>query len=196
MKLVAPAALRNREPLLRTLRGLLPASGHVLEVASGSGQHAVWFAREFPSLTFQPTDVTDEALASIRAHADEARLPNLLEPSYLDVGGSWPDVVTHVVLAINLLHIAPWSVSDGLFRGAGQSLVPRGAIITYGPYRFSGRFTAESNAQFDATLREQDSTWGVRDVDDLKLLGEREGFVLDRVVEMPANNHVLVFGPE
>ncbi len=193
MKLVAPATLRNCEPLSKALRGVLPASGCVLEVGSGSGQHAAHFAREFPGLTVQPTDVSDEALASIRAYADEAKLPNLLEPRFLHAAGDWPEFELDVVLAINVLHITPWSVSDGLFRGAGLSLVPKGAIITYGPYRFSGRFTAESNARFDATLREQDPSWGVRDVDDLKLLADREGFVLDEILEMPANNHLLVF---
>jgi SAM-dependent methyltransferase len=189
----AAAADRNREPIREVLARELPASGTVLEIASGTGEHAVAFARAFPHLTWQPTDVDPIALSSIAAWRDEAALPNLAAPSVLDVMRPWPFDRADAIVCINMVHIAPWNAALALFANAGRILVPGALLYLYGPYRFDGRFTAASNAAFDQSLRARDPQWGVRDVHDLTTAASSHGLTLRDAIAMPANNHSLVF---
>jgi cyclopropane fatty-acyl-phospholipid synthase-like methyltransferase len=190
----APAAARNREPIREVLANVLPAGGLVLEIASGSGEHAVHFAAAFPHLTWQPSDAAPEALASITAHAADAGLANLAAPLALDAAAlTWPIAHADAIVCINMVHISPWEATIGLFRGAARVLATAAPLVLYGPYRFSGRSTAASNEAFDASLRARDPRWGVRDVDDLARLAGDHGFALAPAIPLPANNHVLVF---
>jgi hypothetical protein len=192
MKRTAPASLRNREPIREVLARHLPDSGTVLMLAEGSGEHAVYFARSFAGLTWQPTDVDPGALASIATWRDETALGNLLAPLRLDVTDPhWPVARAEAITCINMVHISPWEASLGLFAGAARTLPAGGLLYLYGPYRLDGQFTAPSNAEFDASLRARDSRWGVRDVRDLERAAS--GFALHEVIEMPANNHSLIF---
>lgn len=192
MKRFAPATERNREPIREVLARVLPATGTVLELASGSGEHAVAFARAFPDLTWQPSDPEPAALASIAAWRAEAGLANLAAPIALDVCGEWPALRPDAIACINMVHISPWEASVALFAQAGQRL-GAGPLYLYGPYRFGGAFTAPSNAEFDRSLRARDPRWGVRDVDELVALAEANGLALVETVAMPANNHSLIF---
>lgn len=192
MKLQAPAAGRNREPIREVLARVLPASGVVLDLASGSGEHAVYFAQHFPALTWQPSDLDDRALASIATWHAEVGLPNLRAPIRIDVTEPvWVIEHADAITCINMIHISPWQATLGMFDGAARLGVP--LVYTYGPYRFSGEFTAPSNAEFDRSLRSRDPRWGVRDVDDLRAAARERGYTLDEVVAMPANNHSLIF---
>jgi SAM-dependent methyltransferase len=191
MKKSAPAALRNREPIAEVLARHVPKTGTVLTIAEGSGEHALHFARTFPALTWQPSDIDPEALASIAAWRDEAGLANLAAPIELDVTWSrWPIERAGAITCINMIHISPWEATLGLFAGAARALAPGALLYLYGPYRFDGQ-TAPSNEQFDASLRARDPRWGVRDVRDLEAAAT--GFALQEVVAMPANNHSLLF---
>lgn len=193
-KAFAPAAERNREPILDVLRRVLPATGIVLEVASGTGQHAAYFARHVPRLRWQPTDASTEALVSIRAWVDDAPGDNLLPPIELDVRWpEWPIRDANAILCINMIHISPWETTEALFVGAQRLLRPGCALITYGPYRLHGEHTAPSNAAFDQNLRSRDSSWGVRDIDELTALANRTGLSLGERVDMPANNMTLIW---
>ena len=190
----APAAARNREPIREVLARELPAHGTVLEIASGSGEHAVHFAAAFPRLTWQPSDPSSEARASIAAWRDEAGLANLAPPIELDASAAaWPVEHAGAIVCINMIHISPWQATLGLFAGAGRLLAPGGLLFLYGPYRFGGAFRAPSNAEFDASLRARDPRWGVRDVDELIDVARANRLALHTTVEMPANNHALVF---
>jgi hypothetical protein len=194
MKQHAPATARNREPLLEVLRRILPSSGRVLEIASGTGEHAVFFAEALPRLTWQPTDVDAVSLASIAAHRDAADLPNLLPPRLLDAtAADWEIDQISAVVCINMIHIAPWSACQGLFQGAAGVLEPGAPHVLYGPFRFDGVFTAPSNEAFDRALRDRNPTWGVRDLTLVTKAAERVGFDRVELVAMPANNHVVVF---
>jgi len=189
----AGAAERNQKPLLDVLRRVLTGAQRVLEIGSGTGQHAVYFASGMPELEWQPTDVDASSLASIEARRAEAALANLMTPRQVDAAETdWCEDVDAVV-CINVIHISPWSVTVGLFEEAARGLRPGGRLVLYGPYRFSGTFLAESNDAFDTWLRSRDESWGVRDVDDLDRLAGSVGLVRDETVAMPANNHVLVF---
>ena len=193
---VAPATARNREPILGVLERVLPARGLVLEVASGSGEHAVAFAQRLARLVFQPSDPDPESLASIEAWRRSAALPNLRPALRLDVHerpwalpeGATPDAI----LCINLIHIAPWSAALALLDGAAACLAPGAPLVLYGPYREGGAHTAPSNAAFDASLRERDPSWGVRDLEAVADEAARRGLALEEVVTMPANNRTLV----
>jgi uncharacterized protein DUF938 len=190
----APAAERNKEPIAEVLREVLPASGSVLEIASGSGQHAVYFASEFPRLTWQPSDRDPDAVASIAAYRAEAGLENLAAPLVLDVESEpWPVERASAVLSINMIHIAPWSACLSLLAGAARALEHGAALILYGPFCFDGSFTAPSNAAFDQRLRGEDPAWGVRELRDVERAAEQRGFSLEKIVARPANNHVIVF---
>lgn len=193
MKAHAPAAERNQKPLLDVLRRVLADARSVVEIGSGTGQHAVFFAAGLPELTWQPTDVDPGQLVSIEAWRAEAALPNLRAPRRLDATDAGWSIGADAVVCINVIHISPWSVSVGLFEEAARGLPAEGRLVLYGPYRFSGTFLAESNAAFDQSLRSRDASWGVRDVDDLDRLAASQGFVRKETVAMPANNHVLVF---
>jgi SAM-dependent methyltransferase len=189
----APATERNRDAIAAVLRGVLPPHGLVLEVASGTGEHAAYFARLFPALTWQPSDPDPDALNSIAAWAADADLPNLREPVQLDASGTWPFTQADAVLCINMAHISPWAATLGLLDGAAR-LLPSGApLCLYGPYRREGIPTAPSNEAFDRSLRERNPEWGVRNLEDVAAEAERRSLRLDRVVEMPANNLSVVF---
>jgi hypothetical protein len=187
----APSTLRNREPILDVLREVLPATGAVLEVASGTGQHVAFFAEALPGLTFQPSDPDAEARASVAAWC--ASLPNVRPPLALDVTAErWGGTPADAVLCINMIHIAPWTACEGLMRGAAHLLPPGGVLVLYGPYRLGGRHTAPSNAAFDRSLRLQNPAWGVRDLEAVVAEAARRGLSLERRVEMPANNQSIV----
>jgi SAM-dependent methyltransferase len=192
----APATMRNREPILAELQKIFTAPAKVLEIASGTGEHAAFFARELPHVIWQPSDLDAAALASIAAHRADSGLDNLLPPLTLDVesGELGPAADgCDAIVCINMIHIAPWSATEGLFAGAARALSAGGLVVTYGPYRFEGAFTAPSNETFDAALRHENPAWGVRDLADVTRLAELRGFSRERVVPMPANNHVIVF---
>jgi SAM-dependent methyltransferase len=190
----APAAARNAAPIEAALREVLPPRGLVLELASGSGQHAIHLAGAFPALAWQPSDVDPDALASIRGWAESAGLANLRPPIVLDAGSErWPVEAADVVLCINMIHISPWSATLGLLRGAARVLPAGGLLATYGPYRWHGVHIAPSNEAFDASLRARDRAWGVRDVDDLLPAAAAVGLAHERTFALPANNHLLAF---
>lgn len=192
----APATHRNRQPLLDTLRPLLPETGLILEIASGSGEHAVFLAGALPGLTFQPSDPDPTARASIRAWAAEAALPNLRPPLALDASapGEWPETPPpDAILCVNMIHIAPWSATIGLFTGAASRLRTGTPLILYGPYKRHGRHTADSNAAFDADLRGRNPAWGVRDLEEVAALAASHGFAAPGIVPMPANNLTVLF---
>ena len=194
MKLHSAAADRNRGPILEVLREVLPARGLVLEIASGSGQHAIAFAAALPALSWQPSDLDDDALASIAAYRAEAGLPNLLAPVRLDVTApDWPVAAAFAMVCCNLIHIAPWSACQGLVRGAARLLAPGAPLVLYGPFHIGGRPTAPSNAEFDRSLRARNPSWGVRDLGAVDALAETEGLARERVIAMPANNQSVVF---
>ena len=193
-RLCAPAAERNAAPILEVLRGALPAQGTVLEIASGTGQHAVHFASALPGLTWQPSDADARARASIAAWRAHTGLANLLEPLDLDVCREpWPIEAVDAVVCINMIHIAPWEAARALMKGAGARIAPGGALVLYGPYRRGGAHTAPSNEAFDADLRARDPSWGVRDMEDVEALAQAQGFACEARVAMPANNFCLVF---
>jgi len=190
----APAALRNREPIAKVLREWLPQSGLVLEIASGTGEHAAYFAQAFPTLEWQPTDINPEALDSIGAWRTDAGLPNLREPVPLDAAASdWPIERADAVISINMVHISPWSATQGLFAGAARILPPGAPLYLYGPYRRTEVPTAPSNQAFDESLKGRNPEWGLRLLEDVIALGDRASLRFERLVEMPANNLSLVF---
>jgi hypothetical protein len=192
--LTAPAVARNRDPILAVLREVLAAPGTVLEIASGSGEHAVHFASALPHLVWQPTDPDAQARRSIAAHAAQARLPNLLPPLELDAAAAvWSVTQADAVVSINMIHIAPWAAAEGLLAGAARLLPAGSPLYLYGPYREHGRHPAPSNAAFDESLRARDPAWGVRDLDAVVALAARHGLALQRTVAMPANNLSVVF---
>lgn len=190
----APAALRNREPILRVLEGVLPASGLVLEIASGTGEHAVYFARALPVLTWQPSDPSLQARRSIAAWTRSEELPNLLPPLDLDASaGHWPISRADAITCINMVHISPWESTEGLMRGAGRLLPEGGPLVLYGPFQRADRPLEPSNAAFDADLRGRDPRWGLREVSRVTACAADHGLVLESTIEMPANNLCLVF---
>jgi len=197
LRLRFPATARNRAPILAVLERVLPDRGTVLEIGSGSGEHAAWFAPRFPDLVWQPSDVDPRYHASIAAWA--AGAANVLAPLDIDVRA--PDwgleagdtAPLAAILAINVIHIAPWAASEGLVAGAGRLLGPSGVLYLYGPFKREGRHTADSNRAFDAQLRAENPDWGVRDLEEVAALAEARGLALEEMVAMPANNLSLVF---
>jgi SAM-dependent methyltransferase len=193
-RLHAPAAQRNREPILDVLRPLLPVTGTVLEIASGSGEHVVHFARHLPQLTFQPSDPDEAALRSIAAWVAASGLANILPPVRLDVGVSpWPVVGASAIVCINMVHISPWRATLGLLAGAARLLAPGAPLYLYGPYRRKGVPTAPSNEAFDRNLRDRNPEWGLRDLEALAEVAHTAGFSAPVVTPMPANNLSVVF---
>jgi hypothetical protein len=191
---VAPATARNRDPILAVLRRVLPPAGTVLEIASGSGEHAVYFAAALPHLAWQPTDRDPAALASIAAHREMVQPANLLPPLALDVCElPWPASRVEAIVCINMIHISPWAATQGLMAGAAELLGPGAVLYLYGPFMEDGRHTAQSNAAFDASLRAQNPDWGVRDLGDVRNLANEHGFDFVEHVPMPANNLSVVF---
>jgi hypothetical protein len=191
-----PAAERNKQPILDVLRKLLPERGALLEVASGTGQHALHFANGLPGWTIQPSDADAEHLETLRRRVAFAKNPRLLPPIELDVTRSPPALRATAIYCANMVHIAPWAVCLALFGLADRLLAVDGLLLTYGPYSIHGEHTSESNARFDQSLRERSAEWGVRDVDALSEVAERHGFVLADANRMPANNLLLVWRRE
>jgi SAM-dependent methyltransferase len=190
----APSAERNKGPILEVLRRVLPARGLALEIASGTGQHVVHFARALPELRWQPSEIDPLLRRSIAAWIAAERLANVAPPIGLDAERlPWPVAAADAVLAINLVHIAPWSTAQALVEGARRVLRPGGVLFLYGPYRRFGAHTAPSNERFDAELRAQDPRWGVRDMEAVAALAAGAGFALEEAIAMPANNFSLVF---
>lgn len=190
----APATERNRDPILAVLRRVLPAGGRVLEVASGTGEHAVYFARHLPVVVWQPSDIDPAAIDSIEAWRAAEGPANMLPPLAIDATSSdWTVTSTDAVVCINMVHIAPWRAAEGLFCGASRVLATGAPLVLYGPYRIEGRPTAPSNQAFDADLRARHAAWGLRTTGAMQQLGDRYGFEFRELVDMPANNCVLVF---
>ncbi len=193
-RLFALATERNRQPILDVLSRVLPDSGLVLEVASGSGEHALWFAQALHALVWRPSDPDPACRRSIAAHGAHAGLATLEAPLDLDAGAAdWPIERADAVVCINMTHIAPWQATEGLIAGASRILPPGGVLYLYGPYMRGGRHTAPSNAAFDASLRACNRDWGLRDVEAVAEAAGPQGLVLREVVAMPANNLSLVF---
>lgn len=199
MKQHAPATLRNREAIAEVLVHELPASGTVLEVASGTGEHAVFFAECFPALEWQPTDPSSEALTSIAAYRADYAGGNLAAPLLLDASApeSWLVPAADAIVCINMVHISPWEATLGLFAGAAQLLGPNGGpLVLYGPYLEVGVETAPSNLDFDASLKAREIDWGLRHAEALEELASAHGMARRARYALPANNIMLVYRPK
>lgn len=195
----APAD-RNKQPILDVLRTLLPARGTALEIASGTGQHAAWFAAALPDWTWQPTEVDASALPAIAAWTSQAGLANVRPPLLLDVTApQWPAQGPafaepfDAIYCANMLHISPWAACAGLMQGSSRYLAPNGVLVTYGPYLEEDVPTAPSNLAFDESLRARDPAWGLRRLEDVTREAQRAGLALRERHAMPANNLLLVF---
>lgn len=215
----SPSCGRNREPILEVLRDVLPAAGEstggdpaggdpgsrplVLEIASGTGQHAVFMAESLPHLDWRPSDMDPELRDSIVAWSRHTRapegLPNLFAPLDLDATaadwglGAAEAARLAAIVNANMIHISPWRAAEGLMAGAGRLLPAGGRLFIYGPFKRSGRHTAPSNEDFDRSLRGRNPDWGLRDLDDVEALAGANGLALRRIVEMPANNLSVIF---
>lgn len=188
------SAERNKAPILAVLTRLLPSSGLVLEIASGTGQHVVHFAAGLPELQWQPSDPDADLRESVRRRISETALKNILEPIDLDVRRlPWPIKSADAVVCINMIHVAPWEATEALLSGATSVLNTGGVLFLYGPYRRFGDHTAPSNAAFDAQLRATDPAWGLRDMEAVTERAALVGFELADIVDMPANNFSVVF---
>jgi SAM-dependent methyltransferase len=193
-RLVVSSADRNRGPILKVLERVLPKTGLVLEVASGTGQHVVHFAQALRGLSWQPTDMDAACRRSISAWLATAELANVRRPLDLDVRAlPWRVPTLDAIVCLNLIHIAPWSVTTALFAGAGLALRETGLLYLYGPYSVQGRHTAPSNAAFDSALRAENPDWGLRDLKEVESLAKDQGFDLAETIEMPANNLSVLF---
>jgi cyclopropane fatty-acyl-phospholipid synthase-like methyltransferase len=189
-----PAAERNKGPILDVLARVLPRRGLVLEIASGTGQHVMHFAEALPDLTWQPSDPDAELRNSIDLRIREEQRANVNSPIDVDVTKlPWPLQTADAVVAINMIHVAPWSATQALFEGAKALLSTGQVLFLYGPYRRFGQHTSDSNAQFDVDLRAQNPEWGLRDLEAVSGVAAEAGFVLAETVEMPANNFSLIF---
>ncbi|MGY2902721.1 DUF938 domain-containing protein [Bradyrhizobium sp. URHC0002] len=203
-RLDAAAFHRNHEPIWAVLQTFLAGkSGDVVEAGSGTGQHVVHFARHTPGIIWWPSDLNERHLQSIEAWRAHSALLNIRPPQRIDLtdpawssamrdGGGPAELLA--VFCANVIHIAPWRVTEGLFAGAGRYLRADGRLFLYGPFKREGKHTAMSNAVFDTSLREQDAEWGVRDIVDLEKLAAGADLALIETVPMPANNMILVFG--
>ncbi len=190
----APATARNRDFILDVLRDVLPPKGVILEIASGSGEHVVHFARNFPALVFQPSDPDPDALLSIAAWVNATGVTNVRAPLALDASQSfWPIASADVIVCINMVHISPWNATLGLLRGAATILPPASPFYLYGPYKREGFATAPSNQAFDRSLRDRNPTWGLRDLEVVEAMAQSVGFSAPVITEMPANNLSVVF---
>ena len=192
-RLHAPATQRNRVPILEVLSRVLPGSGTMLEVGSGTGEHAAWFAHQLRPTVWQPSDPDPAMRRSIAAHGQGVE--TLLPPLDLDVTRfPWPVDQADAIVCINLIHLAPWAATEGLMKGAGIVLPAKGVLYLYGPFKRDGAHTAPSNAAFDDSLRAENPQWGVRDLGAVADLAKAQGLALREVVEMPSNNLSVVFG--
>ena len=194
--LASPASVRNAEPILKLLRAHLPKNGRVLEIAAGSGQHAVAFSTALPGLIWTPSDPSPDARASIAAWAAEADLSNLQPPLALDCmnKATWPEASFDAIVCINMIHISPWAATEGLMKWAERALPrPGGLLYLYGPYREAEVPLAPSNEAFDISLKTRDPAWGLRDRDAVVALARSHGLTLTLRTDMPANNISLLF---
>lgn len=190
----SPAAERNKEPILSVLRRVLPVQGTVLEIASGTGQHAMHFASALPTLTWQPTDPDAAGRAAIAARVSQAGLPNLLAPLALDVlAAPWPVASADAVVCINMIHISPQATTPALFAGCDRILKGPGPVVLYGPFQRQDKPLAPSNAAFDASLKARNPQWGLRDLQWVSTAAARHGFEQVEVCELPANNIAVVY---
>jgi SAM-dependent methyltransferase len=190
----APATVRNRDFILDVLRDVLPTTGVILEIASGSGEHVVHFARNLPSLVFQPSDPEPEALLSVAAWVKDAQVTNVRAPIVLDASQlPWPIGSADGIICINMVHISSWDATIGLITGAAAILPPGSPLYLYGPYRRKGIATSPSNEAFDRNLRDRNPTWGLRDLEAVAAIAQSVGFSAPTVTEMPANNLSVVF---
>ncbi len=190
----APATARNSDPILEVLRRVLPSTGTVLEIASGSGEHAVFMARNLPGLIWQPSDLDADARSSIDAWRQHELLANMREPLAIDAETDhWDIDAADAIVCINMVHISPWTATEGVIRGAARLLPTDGVLYLYGPYRIDGRQTAPSNEAFDADLQSRNPAWGVRRSGAVQVLAETNGLKLTEIVDMPANNFSLIF---
>eukprot|EP00737_Agarophyton_chilense_P003593 gb/GEZJ01004254.1/.p1 GENE.gb/GEZJ01004254.1/~~gb/GEZJ01004254.1/.p1 ORF type:complete len:233 (-),score=26.29 gb/GEZJ01004254.1/:380-1078(-) len=193
MKLYSTAAERNKAPILKVLQRLLPQSGRLLEVASGSGQHVETFAAAMPQWQFSPTDPDTESIASINERVTEAKLTNVAKAIALDASTwPWPVVQADAIFACNMVHISPWAATVGLLTGAGKVLPVGGILVLYGPYVIDGK-TADSNMMFSQSLKVQNAEWGVRELKDVEKVANEADLALTEIVPMPANNYCVVF---
>ena len=192
--LTSAAAERNKDPILTVLETVLPESGSVLEIASGTGQHVCFFAAQLPAIHWQPTDPDATHLEAIATRIHEAQLTNVSPPVALDVREPrWPVAETYdAILCINMVHISPWPATHALCRGAARHLPTRGLLVLYGPYLENGTAT-QSNLDFDASLRRRDTEWGLRELDEVTRVAAEHGLQRQQIVRMPANNLTLVF---
>ena len=189
-----PATTRNRAAIADVLSRILPTFGTVLEIGSGSGEHALYFSRKFPDLVWQPSDPDPLNIQSIQAWAKSAQHSNLRAPLSINASDVlMPVNVISALICINVIHISPWDATEGLMRNAANLLPPGGPLYLYGPYRISGAHTAESNVIFDQSLRQQNSEWGVRDLEAVVAEAEKNEMAFVEIVEMPANNQSVIF---
>jgi hypothetical protein len=190
----SPAAERNKRAIWEVVADILPSSGLVLEVASGSGQHTAYFANARAELVWQPSDSDLDVIESIRAHRASAAYGNVLEPVRLDViEQPWPIGRADAIVCINMIHIAPWAAAGALLVGAARLLSQGQPLVLYGPFRMAGRHTAPSNAAFDENLKSRNPEWGVRDLEQVTTLAAQSDLTLGATVVMPANNFVVVY---
>ncbi|GAB5480803.1 MAG: DUF938 domain-containing protein [Parasphingorhabdus sp.] len=190
----APATLRNRDAIIAVLQEVLPDSGTVLEVASGTGEHAVYFGEKFPDLTWQPSDPDPDGCRSIAGWTKRAGVGNVLPPLQLDaLALRWDIEKPSAILCINMVHIAPWEASIGLFEKAALLLEPGSSFYLYGPYFRGDAPTAQGNLDFDRSLKSRNLRWGIREVADMDTLATKNGFTRTDLVEMPANNLSLIY---
>lgn len=193
-KRFAPATQRNRDAIADILRDILPSKGRALEIASGTGEHIVHFAQQFPDISWQPSDPDGNALKSIAAWSDESEAENILPPIQIDAASAqWGAERPDFILCINMVHIAPWAAAIGLMAGAAAILPENGLLYLYGPYKEEGVPLAPSNANFDQSLKSRNPDWGLRLLSDMKQLGQQHGLQLKERIEMPANNLSLIF---
>jgi uncharacterized protein DUF938 len=192
--LSSPAAERNKDPILTVLESVLPATGNVLEIASGTGQHVCFFAQHLPGITFQPTEPDAASRDSMAVRIREAALTNVETPLALDVlDARWPVAATYdAVLCINMIHISPWPATEALCRGASRHLGTHGKLVLYGPYLENGT-AVQSNLDFDASLKRRNAEWGLRDLEAVTRIAAAHGLQRQQVVRMPANNLTVVF---
>ena len=190
----APATLRNRDAILGVLRSVLPTTGIVLEIASGTGEHIVHFAQDLAGLIFQPSDPDPDALLSVSAWVEATRSTNVRLPVILDASQPpWPIASANGIICINMIHVSPWKATVGLMRGAGEILPPAAPLYLYGPYKRQNIPTAASNKAFDQSVRDYEPTWGLRDLEAVAAMAQSAGFSEPVITEMPANNLSVVF---
>jgi hypothetical protein len=190
----APATVRNRDFILDVLRDVLPMTGVILEIASGSGEHIVHFARNLPNLVFHPSHPDPDNLLSVATWVKAADVANVRAPIVLDASKSpWPVASADGIICINMVHISPWDATVGLIKGAAAILPPGSPLYLYGPYKRKGFAMAPSNQAFDQNLRDRNPTWGLRDLEAVAAIAQSVGFSVPTIIEMPANNLSVVF---